>query len=48
MPATIAKYISEIGAERIEIFHYQETDKKAAKLIQKMNLDLRIAAGAAP
>jgi len=41
--ATIAKYLSEIGAERIEIFHYQETDKKAAKLIQKMNLDLRIA-----
>jgi isopropylmalate/homocitrate/citramalate synthase len=29
--------------ERIEIFHYQKPDKKAAELIQKMNLDLRVA-----
>src|SRR3989337_3456763 len=41
--ATIAKFLSEIGVERIEIFHYQEPDKKAAKLIQKMNLKLRVA-----
>ena len=41
--AIIAKFLSEIGVERIEIFHYQEPDKKAAKLIQKMNLDLRVA-----
>src|SRR3989337_1514882 len=41
--ATIAKFLSEIGVERIEIFHYQEPDKKAAKLIQRMNLDLRVA-----
>src|SRR3990170_4223932 len=41
--ATIAKFLSEIGVERIEIFHYQEPDKKAAKLIQKMNLELRVA-----
>jgi len=41
--AVIAKFLSEIGVERIEIFHYQEPDKKAVKLIQKMNLDLRVA-----
>src|SRR3990172_4305669 len=41
--AMIAKLLSEIGVERIEIFHYQEPDKKAAKLIQKLNLDLRVA-----
>jgi isopropylmalate/homocitrate/citramalate synthase len=41
--ARIAQLLSEIGAERIEIFHYQETDKKAAKLIQNLNLNLRVA-----
>jgi len=41
--AMIAKFLSEIGVERIEIFHYQEPDKKAAKVIQRMNLDLRVA-----
>ena len=41
--ATIAQLLSEIGTERIEIFHYQETDKKAAKLIQKVNPNLRVA-----
>ncbi len=41
--AKIAQLLSKIGAERIELFHYQATDKKAAKIIQKMNLDLRIA-----
>jgi len=41
--ATIAQSLSEAGVERIELFHYQEPDKKAARLIQKMNLDLRVA-----
>src|SRR4030067_1457970 len=41
--ATIAKLLSEEGVERIEVFHYQEPDKKAAKLIQKLKLDLRVA-----
>ena len=41
--ATIAQLLSEIGTERIEIFHYQEADKKAAKLIQKVNPNLRVA-----
>jgi isopropylmalate/homocitrate/citramalate synthase len=41
--AKIAQLLSEIGVERLELFHYQEPDKKAAKLIQSMNLDCRIA-----
>jgi isopropylmalate/homocitrate/citramalate synthase len=41
--ATIAQLLSEAGVERIEVFHYQEPDKKAAKLIQRMKLDLRVA-----
>ena len=39
----IAQLLSEIGVERIEVFHYQEPDKKAAKLIQNLNLDMRVA-----
>jgi isopropylmalate/homocitrate/citramalate synthase len=41
--ATIAKLLNEVGVERIELYHYQKPDKKAAALIQKMNLDLRVA-----
>jgi isopropylmalate/homocitrate/citramalate synthase len=41
--ARIAQLLSEAGVERIEVFHYQEPDKKAAKLIQRMKLDLRVA-----
>ena len=41
--ATIAELLSESGVERIEVFHYQEPDKKAAKLIQEKKLDLRVA-----
>jgi isopropylmalate/homocitrate/citramalate synthase len=41
--AKLAQLLSEVGVERIEIFHYQKPDKKAAELIQKMNLDLRVA-----
>jgi isopropylmalate/homocitrate/citramalate synthase len=42
--AKIAQFLAEIGVERIELFHYQEPDKKAAKLIANLNLDLRVAA----
>jgi len=41
--AKIAQLLSEIGVERIELYHYQKPDKKAVKLIQNMNLDLRVA-----
>jgi len=41
--AKIAKMLCDIGAERIELFHYQEPDRKAAKLIQRMGLPCRIA-----
>jgi isopropylmalate/homocitrate/citramalate synthase len=41
--AKIARLLCDIGAERIELFHYQETDKKAAKLIQRQKLPLRMA-----
>ncbi len=41
--ARIAQLLSEIGVERLELFHYQEPDKKAAKLIHNMKLDCRIA-----
>ncbi|MEM2103555.1 MAG: isopropylmalate synthase [Candidatus Bathyarchaeia archaeon] len=41
--AKIAQLLYEVGVERIELFHYQKTDKKAAKLILDMGLDLRVA-----
>ncbi len=41
--ARIAQLLSEVGVERIEMFHYQEPDKKAAKLIQDLNLNMRVA-----
>ncbi|MDR0797947.1 MAG: isopropylmalate synthase [Nitrososphaerota archaeon] len=41
--ACIAKLLSEVGAERIELFHYQEPDKQAAKLILDQKLDMRVA-----
>ncbi len=41
--AEIAKLLSEIGVERIEVFHYQEPDKKAVKIIQNLDLDIRVA-----
>jgi citrate (Re)-synthase len=41
--AKIAQLLSQIGVERLEMFHYQEPDKKAAKLILDQNLDTRIA-----
>jgi citrate (Re)-synthase len=42
--AQIAQLLCEIGAERIELFHYQEPDKKAAKMILGSHLDCRVAA----
>lgn len=42
--AKIAQMLSEVGVERIELFHYQEPDKKAAKLILDQKLDMRVAA----
>ncbi len=41
--ARIAHLLSDVGVERIELFHYQQTDKKAVALIRKMNLNLRVA-----
>ena len=41
--AKIAQLLSEIGVERVELFHYQEPDKKAAKLICDQKQDLRVA-----
>ncbi len=41
--AKMAQLLSEVGVERIEVYHYQKPDKKAAELIQKMNLDIRVA-----
>jgi isopropylmalate/homocitrate/citramalate synthase len=41
--AKIAQLLSEAGVERIELYHYQKSDKKASKLIQNLNLDLRVA-----
>jgi len=41
--AEIARLLVEAGVERIELHHYQKSDKKAAKLIQKIGLNARIA-----
>ncbi len=42
--AKIAQLLCELGVERIEVFHYQEPDKQAAKLIHAQKLDCRVAA----
>jgi isopropylmalate/homocitrate/citramalate synthase len=41
--AEIVKLLSEVGVERVELFHYQKSDRKAVKLIQDMSLDVRVA-----
>jgi len=41
--AEIARLLDEIGVERIELHHYQKSDKKAVKLILDMNLNASIA-----
>ena len=42
--AKIAMHLCNMGVERLELFHYQEPDKKAAKLIHDLKLDCRVAA----
>ncbi|MCW4043893.1 MAG: hypothetical protein NWE94_00045 [Candidatus Bathyarchaeota archaeon] len=39
----IAQLLSEAGVERIELFHYQKPDKKAAQLIHERKIDIRVA-----
>ena len=41
--AEIARLLNEIGVERIELHHFQKTDKKAAKIIHKMGLQASVA-----
>jgi len=41
--AEIVRLLAEAGVERVELFHYQKSDKKAVKLIQQMDLNARIA-----
>jgi len=41
--AEIARLLDEIGVERIELHHYHRTDKRAAKLIQNLNLGASVA-----
>ncbi len=41
--AEIAQLLDELGVERIEIHHFQEPDKKAAKLIHQKSLKARVA-----
>jgi isopropylmalate/homocitrate/citramalate synthase len=41
--AKVALLLDEIGVERIELHHFQKTDKKAAKLIQDMSLKASVA-----
>jgi 2-isopropylmalate synthase len=42
--AKIAELLTAVGAQRLELFHYQAVDKKAAKLILNRKLDCRITA----
>lgn len=41
--AKIAQLLCEVGAQRIELFHYQEPDREAAKRILSMKLNCRVA-----
>jgi len=41
--AEIARLLDESGVERIELHHYQRTDKEAFKLIKKLGLSARVA-----
>lgn len=41
--AQIVRLLAEAGVERVELYHFQKSDKKAVKLIQQMNLNVRIA-----
>jgi isopropylmalate/homocitrate/citramalate synthase len=42
--AQTAQLLTEVGAERIELFHYQEPDKEAARQIMNLKLDCRLSA----
>ncbi|MEM2995134.1 MAG: homoaconitate hydratase [Candidatus Bathyarchaeia archaeon] len=42
--AEIVRMLAECGVERVELFHYQNPDKKAIKLIKKLGLNIRLAA----
>jgi isopropylmalate/homocitrate/citramalate synthase len=41
--AEIARLLDAIGVERIELHHYQKSDKKAARMIRDMSLSASIA-----
>jgi len=41
--AEIVRLLDEIGVERIELHHYQKSDKEAARLVQNMSLNASIA-----
>ena len=41
--AEIARLLDEIGVERIELHHFHDADKKAARLIHDLGLNARIA-----
>ena len=41
--AGIARLLDEIGVERIELHHYQPSDKRSASIIHKLGLNARIA-----
>lgn len=41
--AEIARLLDELGAERIEVHHFQEPDQRAVKLIHQMSLKSRVA-----
>lgn len=42
--AQTAQLLCDIGVQRIELFHYQQPDREAAKLIHHLNLDCRVSA----
>jgi len=41
--AEISRLLDEIGVDRIELHHYQKSDKEAARLVQSMGLKASIA-----
>jgi isopropylmalate/homocitrate/citramalate synthase len=42
--AQTAQLLCNVGAQRLELFHYQEPDKEAVKQIMRLKLDCRISA----
>jgi isopropylmalate/homocitrate/citramalate synthase len=41
--AEVAEHLCNIGAERLELFHFQESDRLAAKLVLAKKLPLRVS-----